>query len=128
MREEKKTMTTCAQVATPTLLATGRYTFTQNLVRDCLACGRSYATQFVEGLDSLWVTDLNREQAAVYCLDKMKTFRSRQVYDKAEIEARLREVTVSEAETVRFPMSYFAEDPVAFRRALQCLSGAAQHQ
>lgn len=39
MREEKKTMTTCAQVATPTLLATGRYTFTQNLVRDCLACG-----------------------------------------------------------------------------------------
>lgn len=62
MREEKKTMTTCAQVATPTLLATGRYTFTQNLVRDCLACGRSYATQFVEGLDSLWVTDLNREQ------------------------------------------------------------------
>lgn len=100
MREEKKTMTTCAQVATPTLLATGRYTFTQNLVRDCLACGRSYATQFVEGLDSLWVTDLNREQAAVYCLDKMKTFRSRQVYDKAEIEARLREVTVSESRTL----------------------------
>ena len=26
-------------------------------------------------------------------------------------------MTVSEAETVRFPMSYFAEDPVAFRRA-----------
>lgn len=105
------------KMATPELLATGRYMFTQNVVRECLVCGRSYATQFVSNLDGLWVSDLNREQAGRNTLDKMRTFRARQVYETDDINARLREVVTSEVETVRLPMSYFAKDPVAFRKA-----------
>lgn len=99
------------------LLRSGNFQFSHPVIQEALSAGREWCRVFTFDLDSVTVTQYTSEIARQYVLGDKKKFRGRIVYDVEAIQRRLLETTISTIETVRFPLSYFASNPVAFRRA-----------
>ena len=99
------------------LLRSGNYQFSNTAIQEALSAGREWCRVFTFGLDCVTVTHHTSDIARQYVLGDKKNFRGRVVYEIDAIQNRLLETATSTIETVRFPMSYFASNPVAFRRA-----------
>lgn len=99
------------------LLQSGNYQFTHPAIQDGLCAGREWCRFFTSDLESVTVTQYTSDIARQYVLGDRSKFRGRVVYEIQATQRRLLESAISTIESVRFPLSFFASNPVAFRRA-----------